>query len=131
MNIQELFNELKSEVSRITGVKFDDNLSEAEVLAQAQKFEPLTSTDNDAIARRINALEDLLLNEFPKFTETLNGIEPGIKAEDLDAKITDSVELTVKSAVREAITPIKEQFANEIVSLKKLSEKKVIGTEID
>lgn len=130
MNIQELFKELVSEVSRITGVKLDSNLTEAEQLSEIQKLDQVNNS-NEAIELRLKAVEDMLLSELPKVTETLNGIEKGIKEEDLNSKIEDSIAKSVPTAVKNAVDPVKKEFATQLSDLQKLAEKKVETQQVD
>lgn len=130
MNIQELFKELVSEVSRITGVKLDSNLTEAEQLSEIQKLDPVNNS-NEAIELRLKAVEDMLLSELPKVTETLNGIEKGIKEEELNSKIEDSIAKSVPIAVKNAVDPVKREFATQLSDLQKLAEKKVETQQVD
>jgi len=41
MNINEIFNKVKSQFSRVTGKTFDENLSETEVLAEMENMPSL------------------------------------------------------------------------------------------
>ena len=109
MNILEAFNEIKNEVSRLTGKVFGSDMSEAEVLAEVQNI-PSFAEQNASFENRLTEMQAAIDGVNLKLSE----IQPGISPEQMN----DAIQLAVKNAV----DPLKQKFATEIADLKATAE---------
>ena len=120
MNILEAFNEIKNEVSRLTGKVFGSDMSEAEVLAEVQNI-PSFAEQNASFENRLTEMQAAIEGVNLKLSE----IQPGISPEQMN----DAIQLAVKNAV----DPLKQKFATEIADLKATAEAytKPAGEKLD
>lgn len=117
MNITEIFDKVKSEVSRITGFKFNEGISEADVLHQISEI--------PSFAEQTNDLNEQIANQETRISEL---------SADIDGKITNAIEsqigLQIKSLKEEFESKLRvseSKFSKEILSLKETSSTKEIG----
>jgi len=120
MNILEAFNEIKNEVSRLTGKVFGSDMSEAEVLAEVQNI-PSFAEQNASFENRLTEMQTAIDGVNLKLSE----IQPGISPEQMN----DAIQLAVKNSVE----PLKQKFATEIADLKATAEAytKPAGEKLD
>jgi len=120
MNILEAFNEIKNEVSRLTGKVFGSDMSEAEVLAEVQNI-PSFAEQNASFKNRLTEMQTAIDGVNLKLSE----IQPGISPEQMN----DAIQLAVKNSVE----PLKQKFATEIADLKATAEAytKPAGEKLD
>lgn len=111
MNINEIFNKVKSQFSRVTGKTFDENLSETEVLAEMENMPSLAEQ-----SATFQTGLDELNTQFGEFKAKLDVIEnaPKFTLEEVVNKINEAVKLSSDQ--------LKTSFATEISALKQLAE---------
>lgn len=113
MNITEIFDKVKSEVSRITGFKFNEGISEADVLHQISEI--------PSFAEQTNDLNEQIANQETRISEL---------SADIDGKITNAIGSQIKSLKEEFESKLRvseSKFSKEILSLKETSSTKEIG----
>ncbi len=113
MNITEIFDKVKSEVSRITGFKFNEGISEADVLHQISEI--------PSFAEQTNDLNEQIANQETRISEL---------SADIDGKITNAIGSQIKSLKEEFESKLRvseSKFSKEILSLKETSLTKEIG----
>ena len=113
MNITEIFDKVKSEVSRITGFKFNEGISEADVLHQISEM--------PSFAEQTNDLNEQIANQETRISEL---------SADIDGKITNAIGSHIKSLKDDFESKLRvseSKFSKEILSLKETSLTKEIG----
>lgn len=120
MNALEAFNEIKNEVSRLTGKFFGSDMSEAEVLAEVQNI-PSFAEQNASFENRLTEMQSAIDAVNLKLSE----IQPGVMPEQMN----DSIHLAVKNSVE----PLKQKFATEIAELQSKADAytKPAGEKLD
>jgi hypothetical protein len=111
MNITEIFNKVVSQVSRLTGKTFSENLSEAEILAEIENMPSLAEqsatfqTGLDELSKQFGEFKTKF-DEF-KLPETIS---------------VDQMNSAIDTAIKAAVTPLQTGFATEINKLTQLAE---------
>jgi len=131
MNLSELYNEMKNQVSRLTGVKFDESKTEAEVLADVQALPSLVE-QNETFETRLSALETSIGAKFSEMTDMIG--QAASKFDEVKSGVTpEEMKEAISTAIKNSIEPIQKEFAGEIKSLQELAEgyKKPAGSQED
>lgn len=122
MNIQEAFNKLVSNVSRLTGKNFAENMSEVEIIAEIEGIPSFTEQSTAFEGRLIE-----LSTQFGELKTQFDGfkIPETISVEQMNTAISEAVKLNSEQ--------LNKGFATEISKLKELAEtsKKPAGETLD
>lgn len=111
MNINEIFNKVKSQFSRVTGKTFDENLSETEVLAEMENM-PTLAEQSATFQTGLDELNTQFGEFKAKFDEFK--LPETISAEQMNEAIA--------TAIKSAVDPLQKGFATELSKLKELAE---------
>lgn len=111
MNIQEAFNKLVSNVSRLTGKNFAENMSEVEIIAQVEGI-PSFAEQSTAFETKLSDLN----TQFGELKTQFDGfkIPETISVEQMNTAIAEAVKLNSEQ--------LNKGFATEISKLKELAE---------
>ena len=122
MNIQEAFNKLVSNVSRLTGKNFAENMSEVEIIAQVEGI-PSFAEQSTAFETKLSDLS----TQFGELKTQFDGfkIPETISVEQMNTAIAEAVKLNSEQ--------LNKGFATEISKLKELAEssRKPAGEQLD
>lgn len=122
MNIPEFISHMKTQFSRATGFQFEENLSEAEILAAMENV-PSFAEQSESFSTKLNELSTQfgeLKTQFGDFK-----IPETISVEQMNTAIAEAVKLNSEQ--------LNKGFATEISKLKELAEssRKPAGEQLD